>query len=96
MSEYYPHVAVLLVSALVAMAVVWALRQWLPTSWARRQAVVSTASLVVGAVAGYLLGGGAESVVGGWPWGCLLGLAAGGGPLSRVAFEALRARVGRE
>lgn len=90
MSDYMPHIAVVVVAALVAAALVWVARGWTPTSWRWRDAALRTLSVVIGGWAGLLLGGVVEGV-GGWPWGAALG--AGGGLLATAIVAAVRSRI---
>jgi len=80
-SAYYPHLAVAVQAALVAYVLVELARrlmragEWPSERWA--DVMLRSFALLVGAVAGALLGG-ASPDVGPWPVGTLLGVIAGG------------------
>lgn len=80
-SAYYPHLGVLVLSAVVAWALVEVARRWTRAagrpSGAGADALLRTLALAVGLLAGYLLGADSPAV-GGWPGGALLGVAGGG------------------
>jgi len=98
MATYYPHLAVLALSALVTWVLVGvaasaADRFGWPTA-RNRDWTLRVLAGVVGALAGAALGD-ASPAVGALPWGTLVGLVGGGGSTTWVALgrRAIEARI---